>query len=278
MNCFEASLSLLEEGYQCVPLDKNKTPIISFKDVPITKKFINKNRKEYERTRVLGMLCRGVWCIDIDRGHKENEDGMNSLMKLEDIWSEIVTNAKNTLVQKTPSGGRHIVFKKREGINYTQHIGYLNGVDIKAHDNNYFVLAGSVTQRGMYTHNNKDINFYEGSYIEYFNGTFEDRIFSTRGSYEQQTLDKYSIKKVLHDYDFTHVSSLSGRGEGARAYERIIDGTSVSRNNDLFLAASYCKTCNVDVEPLKVLIGDVANGDVFTEREFFNTFESARAF
>ncbi|HCZ3216196.1 TPA: DNA primase, partial [Staphylococcus aureus] len=47
------------------------------------------------------------------------------------------------------------------------------------------------------------------------------------------------------------------------------------RNNDLFKAVSYAIQCNVDIEPLRVLIGDNKNGDVFTERDWEATVRSA---
>ncbi|MFV0085118.1 hypothetical protein ACNF31_11475, partial [Staphylococcus aureus] len=38
---------------------------------------------------------------------------------------------------------------------------------------------------------------------------------------------------------------------------------------------SYAIQCNVDIEPLRVLIGDNKNGDVFTERDWEATVRSA---
>ena len=45
-------------------------------------------------------------------------------------------------------------------------------------------------------------------------------------------------------------------GEGKQAYQRIVNGESEYRNNDLYKAASYARQCNVDIEPLRILIGD----------------------
>lgn len=36
------------------------------------------------------------------------------------------------------------------------------------------------------------------------------------------------------------------------------------RNQDLYLASTYAKQCNQPLEPLRVLIGDIKGGDVFT--------------
>lgn len=122
-------------------------------------------------------------------------------------------------------------------------------VDIKAHPNNYFVLAGSKTVKGKYTHNGVRVTKYEGE--------FEERIFSKRGNYSQQVLDDYSVQNTLNNYDFSHLQNYGKGGLGKQAYQRIVDGQSTERNNDLYLAVSYAKQCNVDIEPLRVLIGDV---------------------
>lgn len=277
MNRYEMALELLKDGYQTIPLNYYKSPKLKFKDIPITKEFIEKNKVLYETAKGLALLCRGVWCIDIDVNHG-SENGFDSLRELEDVWPDIVKNGLQTYVQTTPRGGKHMVFKKVDGIDYRQHIGYLNGVDIKAQENNFFVLAGSVTNVGTYTHNNKDIQYFDGTYIDYYDGTFEDRIFSSSGTYEDQTLEKYSVKHIMKDYHYTsgNIPSFDSKGGlGKQAYERIVNGISDFRNNDLFLASSYAKSCGVSLEPLRVLIGDAKNGDTFTEEEWQATVDSA---
>ena len=52
-----------------------------------------------------------------------------------------------------------------------------------------------------------------------------------------------------------------------------MNGESSERNSDLYLAASYAKQCNIDIEPLKVLIGDVKNGDEFKHSEWKGLLE-----
>ena len=47
-------------------------------------------------------------------------------------------------------------------------------------------LAGSKTVKGLYTSNKKPVIAYDGE--------FEDRIFSKRGNYLQQTMEKFSVK------------------------------------------------------------------------------------
>lgn len=259
----ELARALLQEGIQSVPVTGKKVPLVKFEDKDVTGKFIDHHERIYKRTKALGILCRGVWCIDIDVGEKNGIQSIKENM----YFSEIDENSQRTLVQRTPSGGLHLVFRKREGIEYRQKINYLDGVDIKAHPNNIFLVSGSQTPKGTYEHVSGTARLYQGD--------FEERIFGSRGSFEQQILEKYSIENVLPDYDFSHIPDGKG-GEGKSAYQRIIDGTSFYRNDDLFKAVSYAIQCNIDVEPLKVLIGDVKDGDEFTEAEWLGTYESAK--
>ncbi|UXU41354.1 bifunctional DNA primase/polymerase [Staphylococcus aureus] len=265
MTGYHVAKQLLKKNIEVIPLNNHKKPTVSFADIDITDEFVEYNSNIYHKTNVLGVLTRGVWCIDIDVDH---EDGKNGFVSLKQIpyYEELVTNAQNTLVQTTASGGKHIIFKKHDNIEYGQKIGYLPSVDIKAHPNNYFVLAGSQTAKGIYTHNGVNVTKYQGE--------FEKRIFSKAGNYKQQVLEPYSIRRALPNYSFSHVRVGKG-GEGKRAYQRIIDGQSEYRNNDLFKAVSYAIQCNVDIEPLRVLIGDNKNGDVFTERDWEATVRSA---
>lgn len=265
MTGYHVAKQLLKKNIEVIPLNQHKKPTVSFANKDVTDEFIEYHSYQYHRANVLGVLTRGIWCIDIDINHVDGENGFESIEHTP-YYEEIVSNARNTLVQTTPSGGRHIIFNKREGVAYGQKIGYLPGVDIKAHDNSYFVLAGSQTFKGKYKHNGIKPKMYQGD--------FEKRIFSKHGNYTQQTLESYSIERVLSNYNFDHVRGGKG-GEGKRAYQRIIDGQSEYRNDDLYKAVSYARQCNVDIEPLRILIGDNKNGDVITERQWEATVRSA---
>ncbi|AMB94415.1 bifunctional DNA primase/polymerase [Aerococcus sanguinicola] len=267
MNGYECALSLLQTGIQVIPMIE-KMPMLKFANVPITEGFINYHASKYKQAQGLAVLCRGVWCVDFDTPKTYSEKHGLEAIKLIPYYDEFVANAKKTWQQTTPSGGSHVIFRKNEGINYSQHIGYLENVDIKAHDNNYFMLDGSKTNNGRYQSNKVAPICYKGD--------FEKRIFSRSGNYEQQTMDKYSAKNVLKNYDFSYIPSRrTGDGEGKRAYERIINGTSIMRNNDLFKAVSYAKTCKQPIEPLKCVIGTVKNGDEFTAKAWEATVNSA---
>lgn len=265
MTGYHVAKYLLKKHIQVIPLNKYKKPIVTFADIDITNDFIESHSNLYHRTHVLGVITRGVWCIDIDVDYAKGKNGFESLKHVP-FYDEIVTNAQNTLVQTTPSGGKHIIFRKHDGIEYGQKINYLPSVDIKAHHNNYFVLANSRTRKGIYKHNGGRVAEYEGK--------FEQRIFSKHGNYTQQVLEPYSMKNVLSDHNFDHLGSGKG-GLGKQAYQRIVDGESEYRNDDLYKAVSYAKQCNIDIEPLRILIGDNKNGDIFTEKAWEATVRSA---
>ena len=57
---------------------------------------------------MLGVLTRNVWCIDIDIDHTDGKNGFKSIKDIS-YYDEIVSNAQNTLVQTTASGGKHII-------------------------------------------------------------------------------------------------------------------------------------------------------------------------
>lgn len=266
MSGYDVAKSLLKKDVQIIPLDHNKKPLVSFKNIEIDELFIEQHKNIYMAAFVLGVLTRGYWCIDIDTNHIDGVNGFQSLQNIP-YTDELRYNYTHTLVQTTASGGKHIVFKKRDGIEYSQKLNYLPSVDIKAHPNNYFVLSGSVTSKGKYTHNGIKVSHYQGD--------FEKRIFSKRGSYQKQIEDKYSVQTVLPNYDFSHINYKGKGGLGKEAYKRIVNGESVMRNDDLYKAASYAIQCNVDLEPLRVLIGDNKNGDVFTESSWEATVRSA---
>ncbi|MBS4461735.1 bifunctional DNA primase/polymerase [Aerococcaceae bacterium zg-B36] len=254
MNGYEIALALLGEGIQTIPLSNTKMPLFKFANIPITKELIEANKELYQRAKGLGWLCRGYWCIDIDR-HGTN--GFESIKQSKCV-DELRANAQKTMVQHTPSKGMHLVFKKREGVEYRQKINYLDGVDIKAQDNNYFVMFGSQTAKGVYTWNEKEPIVYVGE--------FEQEIFKPNTKPPQKTYGYFGLIPK---------SSNSKGGLGKQAYQRIINGTSIMRNNDLYLASTYAKSCGISLEPLKVLIGDDSKGDVFTEEEWYATVNSA---
>ncbi|GAY74324.1 phage replication protein [Lentilactobacillus kosonis] len=82
--------------------------------------------------------------MDIDR-HENGADGFKSIEELNHgDWF------KRTLAQKTAGGGQQLFYMKDDSQSVQQNIGWLPGVDIKAHVNNYVVVAPSANHEKRY--------------------------------------------------------------------------------------------------------------------------------
>ena len=280
MTYHETALLFIKKGYQVIPLSrKTGNPIIKFKDIPITEdiiKSVNWFNCDY------ALLMRGIWAIDIDTHnmdetiaeglkfllrsqkadllsvlstdqHDYGLDGYSSILRSEHK-DELIKNFKNTFLELTASGGMHALFKKREGIPYTQKIGVMSGIDIKANDNNYVKIFPSEGREVLQAV--KELPFYEGE--------FEKTVFEQK----QQIITQYFSDSLP--------STLNSNHEGKEAYDRIITGTCMNRNDDLFKASCWAIENNQSIADLMVIIGSVKGRDVFTQEEFERTIESAR--
>lgn len=275
----KTALSFLKKGYQVIPLSrKTGTPIIQFKDIPITEDVINSvdwSDCDY------ALLMRGIWCIDIDT-HQMDEnlaqemfrmikifgsdiisvmvtdknnfglDGYSSIINHE-YKDELLSNFRNTYIELTQTGGMHILFRKQEGIEYAQKIGVMNGVDIKANDNNYVKIFPSVGREVLRAV--KELAIYEGK--------FEKEIFTPR-------------QTIVTQYFTDYLPKVKGTHAGHEAFERVSTGNSVNRNDDLFKAACWAFENNQDISDLYSIVGTIKGSDVFTPEEFERTIESAR--
>ncbi|MFI3887603.1 bifunctional DNA primase/polymerase [Streptococcus parauberis] len=274
------ALSFLKKSYQVIPLSKKTgRPIIKFKDIQITEDII-KSIDWLECDYAL--LMRGMWCIDIDTHDMDEKlakelktmiktmgidmlsvlstdqynnglDGYSSLLNNEHK-EELISNFKNTFLEITDSGGMHILFKKRDGVDYSQKIGVLKGIDIKANDNNYVKIFPSDGREVL-----KAVKK-----LPYYDGKFEEEIFKPRENFT--TYFSGSIVK----------SKSTGNHEGREAYERVATGTSYNRNDDLFKGACWAFENDIDIDDLTSIIGTVKGRDVFTREEFELTIESAK--
>lgn len=276
----KTALSFLSKGYQVIPLSrKTGTPITQFKDIPVTEEFINSLNWD---NCDIALLMRGIWCIDIDThnmdeglakqlknmikifgadllsvlktddNHNLGLDGYSSLFNYEHK-EEILNNAKNTYIEQTTSGGLHILFRKQGGIDYSQKISVLDGIDIKANDNNYVKIFPSVGREVLQAVN--ELSVYEGK--------FEKEIFTP------PTIVTNYFSEFLPN-------KINGNHAGKEAFERVATGNSMNRNDDLFKAACWAFENNQDISDLYSIVGTIKGRDVFTPEEFERTVESAR--
>lgn len=135
-NLVNYALSYAEHGFSVIPIGSSKKPLIKFADKPpLTSTEIRDLWKKYPTANV-ALKTDNFFVIDVDR-HGE-ADGMESIKALgHDEWF------KNTLTERTAHNGFHFFFTKPKDLKIKQNIGFLPSVDLKAHENNYVVVAPS---------------------------------------------------------------------------------------------------------------------------------------
>lgn len=144
MGMKKAALAYQKKGFSVIPISpSNKQPMIKFADKPaMTAQEIEDFWNQYPDSNI-AVRTDKFFVIDVDLHWKHN--GYESLANWEHL--NLITP---TLQAKTASGGKHIFYFKHPDISMTQMIGFLPGVDVKAHPNNYVVVAPSKTPKGEY--------------------------------------------------------------------------------------------------------------------------------
>lgn len=133
-----------EHGFSVIPIGQNKRPLIKFADKPpLTTNQIKEIWAKYPDANI-ALKTEKFFVVDVDR-HSTNIDGLNSIRELNHPeWF------RNTLAEKTAHKGFHFFFQKPINEKITQNIGFLPGVDLKAHPNNYIVVAPSKLNSNSY--------------------------------------------------------------------------------------------------------------------------------
>ncbi|HAP14800.1 MAG TPA: hypothetical protein DCR07_01680, partial [Lactococcus sp.] len=135
-----------DKGLNVIPIStsKNKTPLVKFKDKYFSREEVIQMWTKYP-TANIAITTDKLFVIDIDVGHSEGVNGYDSIEKYPNKHL-----LPPTLEAKTASGGKHLIYLKREDMKIQQIIGWLPGVDVKASKNNYFLVAPSKTDKGAY--------------------------------------------------------------------------------------------------------------------------------
>lgn len=135
-----------DKGLNVIPIStsKNKTPLVKFKDKHFSREVVIQMWTKYP-TANIAVTTDNLFVIDIDVGHSEGVNGYHSIETYPNKHLLIPT-----LEAKTASGGKHLIYLKREDMKIQQVIGWLPGVDVKASKNNYFLVAPSRTEKGTY--------------------------------------------------------------------------------------------------------------------------------
>lgn len=246
----ETALRYARLGLSIIPVSRDKTPMIEFADrPPLTETELIQFWTEHP-TANIAMKTDKFIVVDVDV-HDDDKNGYESIKPLLDSewW-------KPTLSQTTASGGKHYFFMKREEMPVSQRIKFLEGVDIKAHENNYVVLPPSVTAKGQYKWDNQ---------------------------LPIITAPKELIREIRKnrdnhvDYDFSGFTS-TGSSKTAKLFEMIVNGLGDSggRNDSLarFVGGLFLR--NVDFQAVYELAKQANNNtpDPLTDKEFERTFES----
>lgn len=140
----EYALKYQALGFAVVPISPvSKKPLRDFKDMPaMTAEEVEAAWTQWPNANI-AIRTTNFFVIDIDRHGKH--DGFQSLKR----WKHL-SLIEPTLQAKTASGGKHLFYFKRDDCPISQMIGFLPGVDIKAHENNYVLVAPSATPKGQY--------------------------------------------------------------------------------------------------------------------------------
>lgn len=140
-----------EKGLYVLPMI-NKQPLISFANQPaLTVDEIEKIWKKFPYAQI-ALRTIDFFVIDID----EHDGGADGFKSFNDYKEKHPEQFIDTLSQKTAGGGEQIFFLKRDDMPMQQNIGWLPGVDIKTHKNNYVVVAPSVRKGKQYKWLNKN--------------------------------------------------------------------------------------------------------------------------
>ena len=129
------ALYYARKGFSVLPV-MGKQPIVKFANKPPLDEESIKKIWTLNPTADIALKTEEFFVIDVDRHGAV--DGLQSLDALgHDEWF------KGTLTAATANGGYHFYFKKPDGVEIKQNIGILKGVDLKAHKNNYVLVAPS---------------------------------------------------------------------------------------------------------------------------------------
>lgn len=142
-NLLNYAVQYAKHGFSVIPT-AGKKPLVKFADKPQLS--VNEIESFWRKNPFANIALKTdrFFVIDVDQ-HEGGENGIESIKDLNHPeWFE------GTLCQKTAHGGLQYFFAKPTGMKIAQNIAFLPGVDIKAHPNNYVVVAPSKMDGGAY--------------------------------------------------------------------------------------------------------------------------------
>lgn len=240
--------SYAEHGFSVLPIGQNKQPLVRFANKPA---FTPEELEAmWARWPTASIALRTVdhLVIDVDVGHSD-VNGIDSIKE-----AGISKYLKNTLAERTKSGGYHFYFRKPRNKQIAQDINFLPSVDIKAHINNYTVCAPTPGYKWL---NHNPIQPLPEDLLEL--------ILSKQGQRKRATVNGKSYK-------------IDSRTLTAMLFEEIVDGLGPTGGRNNALASFIGSLLYRNVAPEKVLkLAQIANEnteDKLSDNEVITTFNS----
>lgn len=247
-NLINYAIQYSKSGFSVLPM-KGKTPLIKFADqLPLTTDEV-KHLWTIHPTANIALRTTNFFVVDIDR-HPNGADGFESIANVRDKHL-----FRKTLAQKTAGGGQQLFYLKRDDMAVQQNIGWLPGVDIKAHQNNYVVVAPSINHGKRYQWLNREpIVTASPELVKAINA---------------EKHEEYTPESLKFDGEKNATTNL---------FESIINGFGVTggRNNALasFIGGLLFRNVDAGIVYQLALEANQRTPESLTERELNRTFES----
>lgn len=251
-NLVNYAIAYAKKGQYVLPMH-GKQPLIKFANKPALT--IDEIKSIWTANPDAAIALRTVdfFVIDIDE-HDGGEDGFKSIHEFD--HRELLTP---TLSQKTAGGGRQLFYLKRKDTMVRQNIGWLPGVDVKAHKNNYVVVAPSERNGRNYKwENHNPIVTPSQQLIAMIN--------QRRNSYDDD------------DYDFQKYHNSGRKTATTELLEMVVNGfgDNGTRNNNLtsFVGALLFRNVGVDEAIRLAYTANSNTPEPINDRELRRTIES----
>lgn len=249
-NLVNYAVTYAKAGFSVLPMI-GKKPMIKFADQPaLTVDQIQSYWRSHPYAQ-LALRTTNFFVVDIDE-HPDGADGFKSIADYD--HPEYL---RDTLSQTTAGGGRQLFYLKRDDCAIQQRIGWLPGVDIKAHVNNYVMVAPSERNGHQYKWENRNPIV-----------TASRELVTAINANRDEMVDTTTNLKI----DYTEKSGT------ATLFETIVDGLGATggRNNALASFAGGLLFRGVDPRAV-IQLGLLANAntdDSLSQREAKTTIES----
>jgi hypothetical protein len=246
------ALQYAKKGLYVLPM-VNKRPIIQFADKPpLTADEIRDIWSRYPNANI-ALRTVDFFVIDIDQ-HEGGKNGFDSIKN----WKNN-SLLVDTLTQRTAGGGLQMFYLKRSDTSVQQNIGWLPGVDVKAHINNYVMVPPS-------TVNNRPYEWVEKLPMV------------TAGKLLVKEINKRKTGAVTGNILAQYHAAQAGTNRTTQLFETIANGLGDSggRNNALTELVGGLLYRGVGIDET-IKLAEMANDtsvDPLSEREFTTTVES----